>query len=437
MNISDIKQNQVLTNGKNNYLVLKNDDNTLELFILNGFYTYILNKKNNTSSIKIEGDSETYKSDFLLFGYNLFYKNKEINHTLNLDELYVDSEYFDIKNKTELFSNFKKIFGAKIQNSFNKLKILNEVSKSYENYYNNKNYPLKYNVGDVYTDNLMKTDFFGIEDNELGLNNNYWIIVSVDKTERTAYAIHLEYLTIAKFNWIGQIEKILNDVDSRFGKCNSAIPKSPIFCGDYPSKKVYVNHLFDTEDVNKEHFFSGIKLINKIEFNKNQKEAIYHNLVAEVNYFSFLNPKVTNFFFRNYFNTLLVKYWNKKDKQLSSYYYDWDSSKNLKTIVYKHHIYESFVFDDFEEKISIIINNLLNLKTPKSNKNILNKEIIENSKNQVMKEYNNFFENVLKYVPEEISWKFKEEDSLENFKTYINILKKLKMKNLNEKFKLI
>lgn len=441
MKIEEIKKNQILTDDNNmEYLVLKNDENSLELFILNGFYTYIFNKLDNTYFFKYKSEEEEiHKTEFNLMSYNLCYEYKLVNKKVDLDNLTLLSETFDIEFRKKFFDNLNRISGNKIESSYKKLEILNEVSKSFDDYFNYKNIPIVYKVGDVFTDNLMRTDFFSVEENDFGLNNNYWVIAEVDKINNKAFAVHLEYFTVAEFDWIGKIEKLVNDVDSRFGKCLSMIPKASIYSVSENYGKndtVYVSDIYSHEKITDKHFFNNIKLVKKIEFNEKQKDAIWFNLVFRVNYYSFKSVQTKNFYFRGYLSDLMEKFLEKRP--YLGYFDLWDKSKTIPSLEYKHTIYDRFVYDDFEDKTKVLISSLLKLNRPKDKKfeNVLNKKLVENSINYMKSEYNSFFDKIKKNLPLE-SYYFKnlknpekDKDLIDKFELFIEKEREEKIKNI-------
>jgi hypothetical protein len=423
----EFKKGQVLKDENREYLVLENNEETLKLFVLNGFYTYEIDKINDKYYMNLDRKDEKLKeSDFTLRGYNLGYMKSETSIKIDLTQLKVIND-FSIENQKEFFYNLNILHRNKIENSYVKIKYLNQISSVFDKYNEIPNLPKTFSIGDIYKDNLMKTDYFSLEDNDLNLNNNYWTVVEINNSNKTFFAIHLEYLTIAEFNFNGEIQNLLNDVDSRFGKCSNKMPKPPLIY-EYQTTKLFVNTLYHLEEVKNNHFFNNIKLIEKVEFNENQKEALWFNYVYSLNYFHLDNPITKNFHFRHVTNELFTKHFDK-NKRLR--YYDiFDNNNKISEIVYEHNFYDRFVYDDFENKISVLINKVLHLKKPLNTENMLNKNLVENSINSSNKHYNEFFDKLIKEVPVKNTYYFKEEGSVNKYVDFINEERKSSMKTL-------
>lgn len=414
-------------------IVVENNEEILKLFILNGFYTYEKNKINNIRyNYFIRDDEKIFDSEHSLMGFNLGFKKQERKSHIDISNCKIKD--FTLEDKEEFYYYLKRIGKNKIESSYSSLRDLNQISKAFDKYYDYKNIPLTdCKVGDIFKDNLLNTNFFD-EGNHLRLKDNYWVIVEIDKYSKKYVAVHTEYLTIAEFDWIGKITRLINDIDSRFGKCDSGIPKSALFL-HYGGKEVesVVSSVYHWETIDENHFFYDIKLVEKIDFNDDQNEAMSFNLLYKHKFHNFNNAKTRNWIFRNYADEIMTEFFGKKYHGYVDIY-DSDEFKIAEPI-YHHNIKDGFVFNDFSEKTTALLSVLSKQIKDKNKihcgkdglKNFVNKELKEETEELLKLHYVKFFDKMIEKIPLVKPYLFKKEIKVED---YIEFMEKKKKEKL-------
>lgn len=424
-----LSKSKVINSEKINGIVVENNDKVLKILILNGLYIMEKDKIQNKNYIYYDReDEEIIKSNYSLNGFNLGYEKKQHNSFIDLENIEVKD--FTEEDRQNFFDNLRRFNKNKIENNYFYLKNLNQISKSFDKYYDYKNIPIENcKVGDIFRDNLLNTKFFD-KDNHLGLDNNFWMIVEVDDISKTYCAIHLEYLIVAQFDWVGKIIKLVNDIDSRFGKCNNGLPKSAVFNNygsDSKNNKVLVSRSYPFEEVDKNHFFYDIKLVEKIELNDEQNEAISFYLIYKFNNLTFSCPKTRNWNFRALSNKLMTEFFGVV---YLGYYEVIDSSEyKIAEPIFNHHVKEDFIIKDFKEKINTILS-LLNDRRKDKNRvfcskvninNFINKDLKEETEQLMKEHYNKFFDKMIDRIPVMRQYHFKNnENKLQEFIDFIN-----------------
>jgi len=451
------KRGDYLENNKNSFIISEVKKDSYKIFILNGFYEIIIDLKGNILETFYRKNTETSPESFLI-GYNLGYEPSKSNRKINFFENIkfignLNDKNFEKTTQDKIFQYFydnNKKSGNNVDYSFNNLSNLVLFSKSFDRFYeNNFNMDDKYKVGDIFSDNLQRKNFYSNSKNDFGLNENYWVLFK--KTSYGFFAVNIESMLVFHFFNDGNIDFFVNDIDNRFehktGKYNiknnslNEISNLSFYLNENNFQdKFYLNknnikkfYFYQKEKINKNHFYEGLKLIKKVNLDKKQKSTIFDVVKLNIknvmlNYNFFINSSNRNFFFnieKNFNNNVFYNYF--------------DNSENLQKNVGKYYYYERYSLEQYMEKLSIIEDIIMKNGDFKNIESYVEKIDKDNFNNYKEKEASNKMDWAISLMKEIFGMKYNLKEK--NFKNkfdhekYKNsIINEMKLLNNDEKY---
>ena len=248
-------------------------------------------------------------------------------------------------------------------------------SKAYDLFYKkpNKN-QLEYKRGDIFSDNLQKSDSYD-KDIELfdkkivnknDLSNNYWEVIR--ESDSGFLAINLETMMIFHFNETGEVTHYVNDIDGRWTYPSGKYYMITNAFEHYKEANFSFHQNFDKQDqkyyklveIVGESYFYGLTLVTKESLTNKQREIISQSnrRMIKVGELKYTSPRDSAF--RNNFMGLMEDLEKKvKHNNVDFYHKNLDFyDENMKFNGSRSMFYDRYIFDNFMEKsISVLYKN--------------------------------------------------------------------------------
>lgn len=279
--------------GRMEALVIERSETEYTLYAINGLYQMIVDR----SSLKLKYTKtktrreNVPKERVALSGYNLYYDLEENTFLDFSDAEIVGNVNEDAVLSERLTKDFFELLRGCLADDcatqgYGRISEMLSFSKAFSGF--GCSSPdvsfVDYEIGDIFSDNLKKSDFFHreyVKDGVVAVDrdffkSNYWCVVK--ESDFGFLAVHVETQMIFHFNERGEATHFVNDIDNRwtypFGTwrmtCNALehymdLPFS--FQQDFDKQK---NPFYKLVEITKDHFFHGLRLDRKMELS--QKE---------------------------------------------------------------------------------------------------------------------------------------------------------------------
>jgi len=373
----------LVINEKEKVLVNGVDKEVYSMFVLNGLYEFKVNKKSlEMTLLKKPTQRESMPNvEFFLNGYNLYYDLEDNNFikietATCLGNVNLDKE-LDKEIKEDFFHILEgNLINGSVIQGYKKMAEMINFSRSYDIFANvlKNTSPLEYKKGDLFTDNIQKSDFYHNEisrDNKVLVNKdelkgNYWRVLR--ESDIGFLAINLETMLIFHFNENGKATHYVNDIDSRwtyplgnYGMITNSLEHYMNYPFSFQQNfKKQSQEFYKLVEITEDHFFYGLYVSKNVKLGQRGLELIQNSILrgikaAELKYVS---PR--SWCYRERFGMLMSKLSKRiKDNGVSFYHNNFGFyDDNLEFSVYKNPSYDRFAYDSFYEKSLDMYNEL-------------------------------------------------------------------------------